>query len=265
MSGETQIVTLLPDVGTSTGPTHVAADGTHHPGVPPFHLATGRTPGAGDPIRQNRPSLPAVYRAKQSQFAVTRMSVNRLPDKELRKEARITAPEKQSQFASRVCSVPVRASKEVSSLKCQVSSGKSQASTRQVFKLHTSCETPHGITTSGARCAKQSQSSGGPLDAKCWEGKGLWDKIGITPVRKTKPICLGGPAPAAANPTCAVWRAFRHATPSHTASGRGTILVASWGRDVLFVAPEKGCVCEPREIRLCDFCVSLVGSPAGPQ
>jgi len=47
-----------------------------------------------------------------------------------------------------VCSVPVRASEEVASMKCQVSSGRPALQTSH-FELDTSKETPHGVTTNG--------------------------------------------------------------------------------------------------------------------
>jgi len=71
---------------------------------------------------------------------------------------------------------PDRASEEVSSLKSQVSSGKGQPSSLPTshFKLHTSRETPPGVTTSRACRAKQSQfgledkAKAGPREGGGW-------------------------------------------------------------------------------------------------
>jgi len=80
---------------------------------------------------------------------------------------------------------------EVSSLKCQVSSGEGQASTLQTshFTLNTSQETPHGVTTNAAPATDAAHRSNNPSFQHSINGPAC--PAAEDPSCKTKPISPG--------------------------------------------------------------------------
>ena len=126
-------------------------------------------------------------------------------------------PQKQSQFAP-----------GVSSFKLEVSSGDPGLQTSH-FTLHTSRETPDGVTTSWTRCAKQSQFARAQVGANRLSGKGLRGNKWIVGLEKQSQFASAGRSrrPAGGLAVCESRFATKRSRPP-TALPPGTERTPSW-------------------------------------
>jgi len=160
-----------------------------------------RVPGSSDPrggIMQNK-----------ANFLEPRLMLTAVLEKVYGKKMRIMPLKKQSQFSCQAGSVPVRAYKErVAGVSPAIR--KRDAFDTGAARMATT-QTPDGVTTSSAHCAKQSQFAGAQICANFRWRKELWERSTHLVSMKTKPISRAGmtsPAFAGAGLLRCEWRAW---------------------------------------------------------